>query len=272
MAIDPADVRWLAETSRRRRRRLLESQEEELDQRVAKENAALQKARQALHDEALVPFRDVLQRLKHIDLIEPAAIERPAVDGEAGTEPRRPRRSAVPVTVAVLVGGTLLGAFGSPVVGRVVRAGACRAVRSFGHAANTGTAIKRLHGAAARNATDAWFGRRATGSGGMAAGRLVLSRIETTSANLSRDVVMEFQVQTLEYGHRARARGLERRERTVRERQDAEPALHERGKDMQRVLQDLRSEMVGRLPSFTALVEACDDFAQYDSRRRAWRR
>ncbi|MDU0258446.1 hypothetical protein RVN83_36585 [Streptomyces sp. PU10] len=79
---------------------------------------------------------------------------------------------------------------------------------------------------------------------------------------------MKFQVQTLEHGYQARARDLERRERTVRERQDAEAALHERGKDMQRVLQDLRSELVGRLPSFTALVEACDDFAQYDSRRR----
>ncbi|MEU7214046.1 hypothetical protein AB0B06_37375, partial [Streptomyces sp. NPDC044989] len=261
-------MRRLAETNRRRRRRLLESREEELDQRLAKENAALQKERQALHDEALVPFRDVLQRLKHVDLIEPDAIERPAVDGEAGMAPRRPCRSAVPVTVGVLVGGTLLGAFGSPVVGQAARAGAWRAVRLFGHA-STGTAIKRLYGAAARNATEAWFGRRAAGSGGRAAGRLVLSRIEKTSANLSRDIVMKFQVQALEYGHQARGRDLERRERTVRERQAAQVALHERSNDMQRVLQDLRSELAGRLPSFTALVEACDDFAQYDSRRRA---
>lgn len=37
-------------------------------------------------------------------------------------------------------------------------------------------------------------------------------------------------------------------------RQDEAPALHERSKDMQRVLQDLRSELVRRLPSFTTLV------------------
>ncbi|WP_367575238.1 hypothetical protein [Streptomyces griseoaurantiacus] len=268
MAIDPADMRRLVDTNRRRRRRLLESQEEELDQRVAKENAALQKARQALHDEALIPFRDVLQRLKHVDLIEPAAIERPAVDGEVGYEPRRPRWSAVPVTAGLLVGGTLAIALGSPLAGQVARAGAYRAVRSFGRA-STGTAINRLHGAAARNATEAWFGRRATGTGGRAAGRMVLSRIETTAADLSRDVVVKFQVRGFEYDRQARARDLERRERTVRERQAGQAALHERGKDMQRVLQDLRSELVGRLPSFTALVEACDDFAQYDSRRRA---
>lgn len=52
-------------------------------------------------------------------------------------------------------------------------------------------------------------------------------------------------------------------------RQDEAPALHERSRDMQRVLQDLRSELVRRLPSFTTLVEACDDFARYDSRQRA---
>jgi hypothetical protein len=75
---------------------------------------------------------------------------------------------------------------------------------------------------------------------------------------------MKFQLQTLEYGHQARARDLERRERMVRERQDAEAALHERGKDMQRVLQDCRSELLGRLPSFTAWVEACDDFGAVD--------
>ncbi|MDT0612677.1 hypothetical protein [Streptomyces lancefieldiae] len=267
MAIDIAEVRRLVETNRRRRQRLLERQQEEFDQRVAQENTALQKARQALYDEALVPFRDVFQCLKHVDLTEPTAIERPTVDGEVGIEPRRPRKSAVQATVGVLLGGALLGAVGSPVVGQVAKAGAYRAVRTFG-SASTGRAIRKLSGAAARNATEAWFGR-AAGGGGRAAGRLVLSKIETTSAGLSRDVIVQCQIQTLAYGHQARARDLERRERRMREKQDAAPALHERGKDMQRVLQELRSELVGRLPSFTALVEACDDFVQYDSRRRA---
>ncbi|MEV7189832.1 hypothetical protein [Kitasatospora sp. NPDC093102] len=38
---------------------------------------------------------------------------------------------------------------------------------------------------------------------------------------------------------------------------------------MQLLLQNLRAEMVRRLPSFTTLVDTCDDFARYDSRRRA---
>ncbi|MFD5063837.1 MULTISPECIES: hypothetical protein [unclassified Streptomyces] len=256
------------ETNRRRRKRLLECQEEELDQRDAKENAAMQKARQALYDEALVPLRDGFQCLKHVDPIELAAIERPTVDGEVGIEARRPRKGAVPAAVGVVVGGVLLGVAGPPVVGHVFKAGAYRAVRTFG-SASTGRAIKRLHGAAARNATEAWFGRVAAGGGGMAAGKGVLSTIETTSANLSREVIVKCQIQMLRDGQQKKARDLERRERKMSEKQDAAPALYERSKDMQRVLQDLRSELVRRLPSFTTLVETCDDFARYDSRRRA---
>ncbi|MGX1886551.1 hypothetical protein [Streptomyces sp. NPDC055287] len=93
----------------------------------------------------------------------------------------------------------------------------------------------------------------------------MLSKIETTSASLAQKAIAQWQIQTLRDGQR----GLERLERKMSEAQDAAPAVHERNKDMQRVLQDLRSTLVRRLPSFTELVEACDDFAQYDSRQRA---
>jgi hypothetical protein len=79
----------LANTNRQRDKRLLERQEE-LDQQAAKVNAALQAVRQTLYDEALVPFRDVFQRLKHVDLIELDMIERPAVGDEVGINLRQP--------------------------------------------------------------------------------------------------------------------------------------------------------------------------------------
>ncbi len=270
MAIDRADALRFVETNRRRRKRLLECQEEELDQRAAQENAALQKVRQALYDEALVPFRDVFLRLKHVDLIELAAIARPTAGGEVGIDVWRPRKSAVPAAVGMLVGGVLLGVVGPPVVGHVAKAGSYRAVRAFG-SASTGRAIKRLSGAAARNATEAWFGRRSGAAGGdwRAAGKGVLSTIETTSANLSRAVIVKWQIQTLRDGQQKKARDLERRERKMSEKQDAAPALHERSRDVQRVLQGFRSELMRRLPSFTMLLDASDDFARYDSRQRA---
>lgn len=266
MDIDIAHAVSLVKTNRRRDKRLLECQEE-LDQRAAKENAALQKARQTLYDDALVPFRDVFQRLKHVDLIELAAIERPTVGCEVGIDGWRPRKSAVPAAVGVLVGGVLLGVVGPPLVGHVTPAVAYRAVRNFG-SASTSRAIKTLHGAAARSATEAWFGR-AAGGGGVAAGQKALSELGKTSADLTRKAIVKCQIQMLSDGRQEKARDLERRERRMREKQDAAPALYERSKVMQRVLQDLRSELVRRLPSFTVLVETCDDFAWYDSRQRA---
>lgn len=268
MAIDVVDAVRLVKSNRQRDKPLLEC-EEELDQRAAEENAALQKARQVLYDEGLVPFREVFQHLKHIDLVEPAGIERPTVDGEVGIELRRPRKIAVKVVVGALAGGALL-VVGPHVVGHVAKAGAYRAMRTFG-SASTGTAIKTLHGAAAHNATLARWGRGsvAAGGGGMAAGKEALAKIYTTSASLSREAIMKSQIQTLSYGQQEKARALERRETKTKTRQDAAPALYERNKDVQRVLQGLRSELVRRLPSCTALVEACDDFARYDSRQRA---
>lgn len=268
MAIDIADtVRLrLAKTNRQRDKRLLECQEE-LDRRAAEENAALQKARQTLYDEALIPFHDVFQRLKHVGPIEPAAIERPTAGGEVGVDLRPPRKSAVLTAAKTLAGGALLVVAVPLAVGHVVPAGAYHVVRTFG-SASTGRAIRTLHGAAARSATEAWFGR-AAGGVGVAAGRKALSELGTTSAALTQKAIVKYQAQRLSDGRQEKARDLERREREMGEKQDAAPALYERSKDMQRVLQDLRSELVRRLPSFTTLVEACDDFTRYDSRQRA---
>lgn len=266
MDIDLIDAARLSNTNRQRRKRLLEC-ERELDRWAAEDNAALREARQTLYDEALVPFRDVYRRLQRVEL---AVVERPTIGGDkAGTETRQPRKITVPPAVRLLAGGVLL--FAVPcVVGHAAKAGLYRSVRTFA-SASTGRAIKTLHGAAAHNATEAWFGRGpiGAGGGGRAAGKKLLDKIETTSASLTRDVIAKWQAQVLEDSQQKKTRELERREAETRRRQEEAPALHERSKDMQRVLQDLRSELVRRLPSFTTLVEACADFARYDCGQRA---
>jgi hypothetical protein len=262
VATDKVDAVRRGKTNRWRGKRLRERQEE-LELRAAEDNAALQKARQTLYDEALVPFHDVFQRLKRVDPVEPAAIERPTVDGERGIGLRRPRKSAVPAVVGTLACGALLGVVGQLVVGRAVEAGAYRAVKAFG-SASTGKPISSLYGAAAHRATVARFGGGsiAAGGGGMAAGKRVMSEIHSTSADVWRVAVVKWQIQSLTDGRQERARDLERRE-------TAASLLHERSKDMRRVLHDLRVTLERRLPSFTALVDTCDDFARYDSRQRA---
>lgn len=267
MAFDVVDTVRLARTNRQRHKRLLECQEE-LDQRAAEENAALLKERQTLYDEALVPFRDVHQRLQHVDPVKPALIERPTAGSEAGIALRRRRKIAVTAAaVGTLAGGALLVVAAPPVAGRAAAAGTYRAVRAFG-TASTGRAIRGLRGAAAHSATIARIGdwSAAAGDGRMAAGQGLLSKIHTTTADLTREVIVQCQLQALSHGRQQRARELERSER---EAQDAASALSRRNEDVQRVLQDLRSELVRRLPSFTTLVEACDDFSRYDSRQRA---
>lgn len=268
VAIDVVGTVRLVNTNRQRHKRLL-ADEEELDRRLAGEDAAVQEARQRLHDEALVPFRDVFQRLRHIDPAEVAAIEGPTAGDEAGVGPRRPRRITVPPAVRRLAGGALVVVV-PLVVGHAARAGSWHAVRIFG-SASTGTANRTLHGAAARNAIEAWFagGSIATGGGGRVAGRAVLAKIQKTSTDLMGEVAMSLHTQVLENSRRNTVRDLERREARTRARQDEAPALHERGKDMRLVLGNLRAELERRLPSFTALVEECDDFARYDPRRRA---
>ncbi|MFF7094368.1 hypothetical protein ACFY9A_18510 [Streptomyces rubradiris] len=261
MAVAMVDAVRLAKANRRRYERLVECQEE-LGQRAAAENAAQQKARQALYDEALVPFRDVFQRLKRVDLAELAEIELPTAGGEVGVDIRRLREGAVTAAVGALAGSALAGS-GAGI-------GACLAVGAFA-TASTGTAISGLSGAAATSATLAWLGggSLAAGGGGVAAGTTVLTAIVAAPAVLSLAAVAEWQGRRARRGQREMAQDLERAEAEMREVEDAASALYERSKETRRVLRDLRFVLVQRLPSFTALVEACDDYARYDSRRRA---
>ncbi|MFG2946243.1 hypothetical protein [Streptomyces adustus] len=58
------------------------------------------------------------------------------------------------------------------------------------------------------------------------------------------------------------------------EAEAAAPALYELHRNVRRALQELRIVLVGRLPSVTTLVEACDDFESgrvvADAEARLW--
>ncbi|MEU3561873.1 hypothetical protein [Kitasatospora sp. NPDC006786] len=259
MAIAIVDAVRLAKENRRRYERLLECKEE-LDQRAAAENAAQQKARQALYDEALVPFCEAFRRLERVNPVEPASIEMPNVGDVVGIELRRLRERAVAAAAGTLAGSALVGSGAG--------LGAYLAVGAFA-SASTGTAISGLSGAAASSATLAWFGggSLAAGGGGMAAGTTVLSLIVAAPAVLSLAAIGEWQSRRLRRGEQEKAQALERAETDMSEVEDAASAVYERSRDTRRVLRDLRFMIVERLPSFTALVEACDEFAHYDSRR-----
>ncbi|PZT78065.1 hypothetical protein DNK56_26665 [Streptomyces sp. AC1-42W] len=264
--MDVGDTVGLVRRNRKTRKRLQKAAQE-LDQQAAEDSIALNKARQMLYDVAVLPFRDVYGRMKNVDHFELATIERPTASVAGGVELRRTGGTAA-AQAARMAGGAVL-VFGLPfVVGHAAKSGSYRAVQSFG-SASTGRAIKTLRGAVARNAAEAWFGGGAVafGGGGRAAGRKMLDQIEATSSKVTFELAATWRIQALEASKQEEARGLERREAAVKQRQDEALALHERFEGMQRVIQDLRSELLTRLPSLIALVDNSDDFARYDSRQ-----
>ncbi|MEU8594245.1 hypothetical protein AB0D07_11035 [Streptomyces globisporus] len=268
MTIDVVDAVGLVRRNRKMRKHLQEATQE-LDQQAAEDCIALNEARQMLCEVAVLPSRDVYGRLKNVDHFALATIEMSTVSREGGVEPRRTGGIAV-LPAARMAGRVVLFVALPLAVGHAAKSGSYRAVQEFG-SASTGRAIKTLRGAAARNAAEAWFGRGAVavGGGGRAVGKKVLGKIEFKSAKITYQVAATWRIQTFGDGQQEEARGLERREAAVRQRRDEALALHEHSEEVQRVIQDLRSELTARLPSFVALVEACDDFTRYDSRQRA---
>ncbi|MFE7032166.1 hypothetical protein ACFU9Y_17790 [Streptomyces sp. NPDC057621] len=268
MTIDVVDAVGIVRKNRKTRKRL-QTAAQELDRQAAEDSVALDKARQMLYDIAVLPSRDVYGRMKNVDHFELATIERPTASDEGGVEPRRTGGIAV-LPAARMVGGVLLVVVLPLVVGPAVKSGSYRAVQSLG-SASTGRAIKTLRGAAARNAAEAWFGRGAVavGGGGRAAGRKMLDQIEATSGKVTYELAATWRIQALEASKQEEAQVLERHEAAVKQRQEEVLALHECFEDMRRVIRDLRSELMTRLPSLVALVDECDDFARYDSRQRA---
>ncbi|MFD4123592.1 hypothetical protein ACFXKK_01005 [Streptomyces globisporus] len=97
----------------------------------------------------------------------------------------------------------------------------------------------------------------------------MLEQIEATSSKVMYELAAAWRIQALEAGQQEEVRGLERREADMKQRQDEALALHEHFEDMQRVIRDLRSELLTRLPSLVALVDKSEHFAQYGSRQRA---
>ncbi|MFE2579358.1 hypothetical protein [Streptomyces sp. NPDC059378] len=264
MAIAIVDAVRLAKTNQLRHEHLIDRQEK-LHQQVTAANSAQQKARQTLYDEALVPFRDVFQRLKQInqvEMAEPAVIEMPTGVSEVDIERRRLGARAATAAVGALAGSALTGY--SAGAGTYLAVGALAS-------ASTGTAISGLSGAAATSAMLAWLGggSLAAGGGGVAAGTLVLTGIVAAPAVLSLAALGEWQSRRLRRGEQQRAQELEQCEAKTREAEDAAAALDARSKDMQRILQGLQFTLLRRLPPFTTLVETCDDFTQYDLPRRA---
>ncbi|MER6994501.1 hypothetical protein [Streptomyces sp. NPDC000410] len=260
MGVAMFDAIGLARKNARRCEELTRLQER-LERIAGAENAAQERARRAVYDEALVPFRDAFARLKRVELAELLGLD-PFETGDAvDVEPRRLSVDGV-AALGTLAGGALVGA-GAGV-------GTYLAVGAFA-TASTGTAVSSLSGAAATSATLAWLGggSLAAGGGGVAAGTAVLTGIVAAPVLLSVGVLVEWQGRKSLREQREAAEELDGAEAELAVAKAGTIALCRSSKRVRHALRDLRGAIVERLPAFTELLDTCDDYARYSPDQRA---
>lgn len=261
MSIGFVDAARLAQTNRTRWEEL-QARHAALVTQVEGEAAGFDARRRATYRLALEPLRDVLARLKHIDLADLVDTEPEDVAGVPEVE--MPRVRLAPL-------GWLGSLAGGLVTGVGVGAASVAGVGAFA-AASTGTPIATLSGAAATNATLAWLGGGtiAAGGGGIAAGTTVLGGI----------VVAPAAVAAVGFGSVKGRRERAAQRRTSGDLDAAEAAFAAEEarwtpivagyRELRSVLADLQDAIADRVPALGALVEANDDYSSFESGQRRW--
>ncbi|MFI7358210.1 hypothetical protein ACIBTP_30345 [Streptomyces avidinii] len=238
----------------------LERRRKKLERHIRQESEAQDERRRTVYDEALVPFRDVFARLKHVDLAELAPVD-PSAAGVSDVELQELRYMAV-TAVASLAGGAAAGAG--------VGALAYVAVGAFA-TASTGAAISGLSGAAATSATLAWLGggSLAAGGGGVAAGTLVMTALVAGPALLAAGVLLEWRGRGARGEQQNFARRLDEAAAELKKARAELSQVFRRSREIRLVLIPLGRAMEARQAHFAELVDRCDDYASYGPGPRA---
>lgn len=248
--------------ARRNERRFeeLTRRRKKLERHVRQEGEAQEERRRAVYDHALVPFVEVFERLKHVDLMELAPVDR-AGTGMSDVELRELQHVAV-TAVASLAGGAAAGAG----VGAV----AYTAVGAFA-VASTGTAISGLSGAAATSATLAWLGggSLAAGGGGVAAGTLVMTALVAGPALLAAGALLEWRGRAVKDEQKKFARRLAEAGLELKKARTELSAVFQRSREVRLVLVDLGLALQARQASFAELVDRSEDYGSYGPGARA---
>ncbi|MEU8779492.1 hypothetical protein [Streptomyces sp. NPDC048606] len=238
----------------------LKRRRKKLERHIRQESEAQEERRRAVYDQALVPFLAVFERLKHVDLVELAPVDR-AGTGMADVELCELRNVAV-TAVASLAGGAAAGAG----VGAV----AYTAVGAFA-VASTGTAISGLSGAAATSATLAWLGggSLAAGGGGVAAGTLVMTALVAGPALLAAGALLEWRGRTVKDEQKKFARRLAQAGRELKKARTELSAVFQQSREIRLVLGELSRALRARQAPFAELVDRSEDYASYGPGARA---
>ncbi|MEZ7004623.1 hypothetical protein [Streptomyces sp. AD55] len=267
MAVAMYQAVRLARRNKRRHEKLT-ARRRKLDRHTAQETAAQEERRRATYERALVPFQEVFARIERVDLAELAPADPP---GHAPADPPGHAPADVGPREVRHLAASLIGSLvGGGATGAGLGTATYLAVGAFA-TASTGTAISGLSGAAASSATLAWLGggSLAAGGGGMAAGTAVLAAVVAVPALVVGGALLEWRGRSVRGDQERSAERLAEAEAELTEARRTLSEVFQRSREIRLVLLDLCLAMEERLPAFTALVAAHDDYGTYDAARRA---
>lgn len=234
----------------------LESVREETQQELVQ----LGEEKLSMYQNGLIPFVDLFSKIKNIDFTDP---DLSFDKGLIFTEMELGEIKNITLRMAsVLVGGaTALGG------------GALAGVGAFGGAgllatASTGTAISSLAGAAATNATLAWFGGGALAAGGlgMAGGTIILGGIVAAPVLAVGGFLMASKSEAAlndAYSNKAKAEAAAEAMKAAR---TVARAILRRTEEIREVLENLASPFQDLVEDLQDLVQNNTDYGQYSDR------
>ena len=219
---------------------------------------ALGARKQRIHEDALMPFVEVFDRIKHIELDSKADLDTGAIEIAADVLELRHTTAAM----ADLVGGGA-GALGAGALTGLAAYGSVGLVAS----ASTGTAISTLSGVAASNATLAWLGggSLAAGGFGMTAGIVVLGGIVAAPVLLVGGLVVASKGEEARENARTNLRKAEAAAKLMEIAEVPARAIGRKATEVDRLLDQLCNEyFVGDLIALERLTLKNDDYRTYN--------
>ena len=219
---------------------------------------ALGERKQGIYEDALIPFVETFDRIKHVEFDRREELGTEVSDIAAEVLELR----QITAAMAELVGGGA-GALGAGALAGLAAYGSVGLVAS----ASTGTAISTLSGVAASNATLAWLGGGSLAAGGLGVtgGMVVLGGVVAVPVLLVGGLLLASKGEEAKENARSNVLKAKAAAETMTTAEVAARAIGRKATEVDRLLERLHDEyFAGDLVALERLVTKSDDYRTYD--------